>query len=131
MKKNPKFCVQIKKYDIIIPVPISKKRYKERGYNQSSIIARNIAKRFDLKYIEDVLIKNKDNIPQSLLKKEDREDNVKKIYTLNPKRIDSIKNKKILIVDDIFTTGNTVNECAKVLRKINIKQVGVLTIAKD
>ena len=95
MKKNPKFCVQIKKYDIIIPVPISKKRYKERGYNQSSIIARNIAKSFDLKYIEDVLIKNKDNIPQSLLKKEDREDNVKNIYTLNSKRIDSIKNKYI------------------------------------
>ena len=131
MKKNTKFCVQIKKYDIIIPVPISKKRFKERGYNQSSIIARNIAKSFDLQYIEDALIKNKDNIPQSLLKKEDREDNVKNIYTLNSNRIDSLKNKKILIVDDIFTTGNTVNECAKVLRKINIKQVGILTIAKD
>ncbi len=131
LKKNEKFCVQIKKYDIIIPIPISRKRYKERGYNQSSIFAKNIAKSFDIKYIDKALIKVKNNYPQSSLKKENREENVKNTYKMNEKYVNNIINKKVLIVDDIFTTGNTVNECAHIIKKNGSNIVGVLTIAKD
>ena len=82
-----------------------------------------------LDYTEKVLIKTKDNKPQSEMNQDARKSNVKGVYKVINK--EKIYNKKVLIVDDIFTTGNTVNECAKVLRKANIKQVGVLTIAKD
>ena len=131
MKKNEKFCVQIKKYDIITSVPISKKRLKERGYNQSTIIAKSLAKDLGLQYTDNLLFKKMDNIPQSLLKKENREDNVKNVYSFNTKRKEKVKNEKILIVDDIFTTGSTANECARILKNEKVEKIGILTIAKD
>lgn len=125
---NKIICNFIMEYDMIIPVPINKKRYYERGYNQSELIANEIAKRY--KYIyKDVLIKNKNNITQSTLNKEERIQNVKNVYELKNQSI--VKDKNILLIDDIYTTGNTVNECARVLKKGNAHEIGVLTIAKD
>lgn len=125
---NKIICNFIMEYDMIIPVPIHKKRYYERGYNQSELIANEIAKRY--KYIyKDVLIKNKNNITQSTLNKEERIQNVKNVYELKNQSI--VKDKNILLIDDIYTTGNTVNECARVLKKGNAHEIGVLTIAKD
>ena len=129
IKNNEKICAQIKNYDIMMPVPISKKRMKQRGYNQSSLIAENLAKMLDLEYTEKVLIKTKDNKPQSEMDQEARRTNVKDVYKV--KNQEKIYNKKVLIVDDIFTTGNTVNECSRVLKENLASGVGVFTIAKD
>lgn len=127
--KNEKFCIIIESYDIIMPVPISKKRNKERGYNQSYLIAMELSKKFNIKLVNDCLYKSKNIIEQSKLSKEERKQNIHGVYALlNPEKI---KNKKILLVDDIFTTGSTVNECCKMLRIANIKEVSVLTLAKD
>jgi len=128
-KNSEKIIVQIKKYDIIIPVPISKKRFKQRGYNQSEIFAREMAKFLKMDFDEKVLIKIKDNNAQSKLSMEERIKNVHDVYRIKNKQ--KIYNKKILIVDDIFTTGNTVNECAKLLIESSAKSVGIFTIAKD
>lgn len=129
LKNNKKVFVQLKKYDIIIPVPISKKRFKKRGYNQSALFARKVANTLDMIYKEKVLIKIKENKVQSTIGQEERKNNVLGVYSvINSKQI---YNKKILLVDDIFTTGSTANECAKVLINNNAKKVGVLTIAKD
>ena len=129
IKNNEKICAQIKKYDIIIPVPISKKRLKQRGYNQSALIARKIAKTLNMCYEENILVKIKDNKPQSEMGQEKRKSNVKDVYTIKNK--EKIYQKKILLIDDIFTTGNTVNECAKVLIENYASSVGVFSIAKD
>ena len=129
IKNNEKICAQIKKYDIIMPVPISKKRFSARGYNQSSLIAKNFANMLNLEYTEKVLIKFKDNKPQSEMKQDTRKSNVKGVYKVISK--EKINNKKVLIVDDIFTTGSTVDECAKVLKENNAESVGVFTLAKD
>ncbi len=129
LRKNEKMCVQIKKYDIIMPVAISRKRERQRGYNQSAIFAKDLAKELKIKYIENVLFKIKDNKPQSTLSKEERMQNVQNIYEIKQK--EKIKNKKILLIDDIFTTGSTVNECSKKLKEAGVKEVGILTIAKD
>lgn len=128
-KNIKKICAQIKKYDIIIPIPISKKRFKQRGYNQSAIIANNLAKTFNIEYKENVLVKIKDNKPQSELGQNERSENVKGIYMLkDPKQI---YQKKILLIDDIFTTGSTANECTKVLKENFATKVGIFTLAKD
>ena len=129
IKNNEKICAQIKKYDIIIPVPISKKRLNTRGYNQSALIARKIAKTLNMCYEENILVKIKDNKPQSEMGQEKRKSNVKDVYTIKNK--EKIYQKKILLIDDIFTTGNTVNECAKVLIENYASSVGVFSIAKD
>lgn len=121
----------MKKYDIILIVPISKQRKKERGYNQSELIAKEISKIISVKIAKNKIIKIKNIQPQSTLNKQQRAENIKQAYKL--KNVENIKNKKILIFDDIYTTGSTVNECARILNEagINRKNIGVLTIAKD
>ena len=127
--KNKKICRFLKSYDIIIPVPIHYNRKLERGYNQSALIARQIAKQLDIKYGDKVLYKKINNKPQSTKNKEERKQNVIGVYDV--KNEYKILNKKILLLDDIYTTGSTVNECSRILKKTGAKKVDIITIAKD
>lgn len=127
--KNKKIFENIKKYDKIIPVPISKKRYKERGYNQSLLIANEISKQTNLELVNNCLIKTKNIIEQSKLNKEDRQQNIQGVYSIQNEEI--ITNKKVLLIDDIYTTGSTVNECSKILQQARPEKIGVLVLAKD
>lgn len=130
ISNDKKICGFLKSCDIMIPVPISKKRKQKRGYNQSEMIAKYIAKNIEnLTYRNDILYKVKDTLPQSLLNKEKRSQNISNVYCI--KNIEQVNNKKILLFDDIFTTGNTVNECAKMLKQAGAKEINVLTLAKD
>lgn len=127
--KNKKIFENIKNYDTIIPVPISKKRKNERGYNQSLLISRNIAEKTNLELMNNCLIKTKNIIEQSKLNKEDRLQNIQGVYDLKNKKL--LENRKILLIDDIYTTGSTANECSKTLRAANPDKVGILVLAKD
>ncbi len=127
--KNQKVFQKIKSYDIIIPVPISKKRKRERGYNQSLLIAREIGKNANIEVVENCLYKTKDTIEQSKLKREEREENAKNVYEVKNEKI--LENKKILLIDDILTTGNTLNSCSKEIKKGKTNKIGVLVLAKD
>lgn len=127
--KDEKIFNHIRNYDTIIPVPISKKRQKERGYNQSLLIAREIANKLNLRLVNNCLIKTKNIVEQSTLNKEDRKKNIQGVYEL--KNYQLLENKKILLIDDIYTTGSTVNECSKILRQGNPKKIGVLVLARD
>ncbi len=131
LEKNQKKLEKIKKYDIIIVVPLSRKRKLKRGYNQSQLIAQCISNILQIEIQNGILYKTKDILPQSTLNKEERIQNIKGVYSA--KNIDNIKNKKILLVDDIYTTGSTLNECCKVFAKSGIKKedLGILTFAKD
>lgn len=126
---DKKTCNFIKKYDVIIPVPISKKRKKKRGYNQSELVANELAQKLNQDIWTDIIIKKKDNKPQSELNKLERIKNVEDIYEIN-KPIE-VKNKKILLLDDIYTTGSTVNEIARKLKQNQTQEIGVITLAKD
>ena len=126
---DKKPCNFIKKYDVIIPVPISKKRKKKRGYNQSELVANELAQKLNQDIWTDIIIKKKDNKPQSELNKLERIKNVEDIYEIN-KPIE-VKNKKVLLLDDIYTTGSTVNEIARKLKQNQTQEIGVITLAKD
>ena len=128
--KNKKICRILKSYDIIIPVPIHKKRKNERGYNQSELIVRNLVDKFEhLKMENRAIRKIKNNKKQSSLNKEERLKNVQNVYeVINKERIE---NKRIILFDDIYTTGNTVNEISKLLKQNGVKEILVFTIAKD
>ena len=126
---DKKTCNFIKKYDVIIPVPISKKRKKKRGYNQSELVANELAQKLNQDIWTDIIIKKKDNKPQSELNKLERIKNVEDIYEIN-KPIE-VKNKKVLLLDDIYTTGSTVNEIARKLKQNQTQEIGVITLAKD
>ena len=133
--KNKKVFEKIIEYDIIVPVPISKKRKKERGYNQSLLIAKEISKQLKNEYNKELkletkcLYKTKNTIEQSKLNKEEREKNAQNVYELKNQQI--LRNKKILLFDDIYTTGNTANSCCKEIKKAEPTNVGVLVLAKD
>ena len=142
MLQNNKFLQTLKNYDIVIPVPISSKRYFERGYNQSGLIAKELTKQFTkivlknddgnnlkIQYNDSCLLKIKNIAPQSTLNKEERRENIQGVYKLRNNA--SLKHKKILLVDDIYTTGSTVNECSKALSQAEPEKIGILTIAKD
>ena len=128
--KNEKICGFLKKYDIIIPVPIHKKRFNVRGYNQSELIAKEIAKNIkNIKFENNILFKIQNTNPQSTLNKLDRSINAQNAYSI--KNSERLKNKNILLLDDIYTTGSTVNECSRILKLNNAKDIGIITLAKD
>ena len=134
MLKNDFFFENFKSYDTIIPVPIKKKKKKKRGYNQSLLIAKELVKQVNkekktLSLCVDALEKIKNIVPQSTLDKENRLQNVQGVYQLKNK--EQLIGKKILLIDDIYTTGSTVRECAKVLQQVDVEKIDVFTIAKD
>ena len=116
-------------YDIIIPVPMEKKKELRRGYNQAKLVTDIISKNTNLASSKDLVIKIKNTKTQSTLNLSERQKNVKDAFFV--KNVDLIKNKNVIIFDDICTTGNTVNEMAKVLKKAGAKDILVLVLAKD
>lgn len=126
--KNKNLCKFLKSYDIIVPVPLHKKRLRQRGYNQAALIARELAKKLKLEY-GDILVKTKNDKPQSSKGILDRKKSVVGLYSIKDSNV--IKGKRIILFDDIYTTGCTLNECKKVLLKAGAKKVGFLTLAKD
>lgn len=127
--KNEIFFENLKTYDIIIPIPISKKRKRTRGYNQSLLIARELVHNTNIQLVNNCVFKTKDIVAQSSLSKEERHENICNVYEL--KNAYKLENKKVLLLDDVFTTGSTANECAKVLMKANPKIIDIFTLVKD
>ena len=128
--KNKKICKLLNSYDIIIPVPMFEKKKKKRGYNQTELISKEIAKRLDITFNNNILFKIKENKTQSLLNYHERKQNVLNVYKINDSETKNVSNKKIILFDDIYTTGFTVKECIKELEKLNPKKIDVLVLAK-
>ena len=112
--------------DLIVPVPIHYKRDMARGYNQSAYIAKFVGELINIPVKKGVLVKVKHNPKQSLLDMNSRKENVKNAYSVVDKAV--IEDKKILLIDDIFTTGSTVNECSRVLKIAGAKEIIVATV---
>ncbi|HOZ53224.1 MAG TPA: double zinc ribbon domain-containing protein [bacterium] len=109
----------------LLSVPLSKKRLRWRGFNQSELLAQNIAKEFDLELLSD-LKKIKHRRPQANLNKEERLINLKNCFEWRGK---SLSNKKIIIIDDVCTTGATLNEIAVELKKHQAQEIWGLVLA--
>ena len=126
---NKKICGFLKNYDIIIPVPMYCKKKIMRGYNQTELIAEKVSKILHLDYGENVLKKVRNTKMQSTLDAKDRQNNVRSAYICQ--NMQKIFEKKVIVFDDIYTTGSTASECARQIQEAGAKEVMVLTIAKD
>ncbi len=114
---------------VLVPIPLDKKKLKERGYNQSEELAKELSKILQVSVISDCLIKVKHTNPQMELKKEEREKNLENAFQIkNPA---DLAGKKIFLVDDVYTTGSTMNECAKTLKLAGAKNVWGIVIARE
>lgn len=115
--------------DIIIPVPLYKNKEKERGFNQAVLLSRQISGETNIPLNADTLIRTKNTKVMYNLTRKERLENVRDAFRIINQ--DAIINKNIILVDDIFTTGSTVNSCSKELMENGAKSVTVLTFAKD
>jgi len=116
------------KVEAIIAVPLHPKREKQRGFNQSQIIARELAKLKGIEIAEGILVKVKNVPPQTLLEAEEREKSVRGAFGVV--KVEKIKGKSVLLVDDVYTTGATIRECSRVLRRAGVKEVKAITLAQ-
>ena len=114
---------------VITPVPLYPKRERWRGFNQSQLIGRQIAKRLGLPFVDNLLVRTKDTTPQMQLSRCQRLKNLRGAFRLNPVYSLSIINYKFILFDDVSTTGATLRECGKVLKKAGAGKVWGLTIA--
>lgn len=112
--------------DLLVPVPVHLKRLKERGFNQSLILTQRIASLSQID-CQDAIKRIRYTVPQSGLQSKQRLENIKDAFEIEASA--DIKGKKIIIIDDIFTTGATMNECAGVLRKSGAKQVDFFALS--
>lgn len=113
---------------IIIPIPLLKKRLKQRGFNQAEELAKELSKNLELPLINNILTKTKETLPQVELSKEKRRENIKGAFLAENK--DIVKNQKILLVDDVYTTGSTMEECARVLKESGAKEVWGVVVTR-
>lgn len=113
-------------YNFIIPVPMHKDKLKTRGYNQAKILANILANYFKIPLRDDIIDKINIKPSQTKLRKHKRQQNVEGTFIARKE----IQNKKIILVDDIFTTGATINACSKILRQIGADKITVITLSK-
>lgn len=113
--------------DGMVSVPLTIKRLRERGFNQSLLMARVISKRIRVPLLMDILLKKKETPPQIGLSANERLLNLKNAFEVK----EDIKGLRLLLVDDVMTTGATVTECSKQLMKAGAKEVSVLTLARS
>ncbi len=115
--------------DAILPVPLHKLRMRERGYNQSELIANGVSKVIGVKVISDLLVRVKNTQTQTKLNFYERRENVKDAFKVKNKYNSYIVGRKFIIVDDVITTGSTIVECAKVLKQKGAEKVYAISVA--
>ena len=115
-------------FDALVPVPLHTKRLRERGFNQSLILARALGKKYGVAVDFSLLKRRKFTLTQTGLDKKDREKNISGAFAAGSP--EKIRGRNLILVDDVYTTGATVNECAKTLIKAGAEQVAVLTLAR-
>ena len=116
------------KIDFIFPAPIDKTRYRRRGYNQSEWYAKGLAEGLNLEIRNDFITRNKTRKTQTKKNKIDRWLGFKNIYTT---KNESLKNKSIMIVDDVITTGATIGMICDIMEKLDVEQIHILAIARS
>ncbi len=122
--------------DFIIPVPLHSRRLRWRGFNQAGLIAEIVSQKltpgFEIPLLDNILIRNKYTSPQMKIGNySDRKKNIQNSFLISKSSVEKIKNKKILIVDDVATTSATLSECAKILKESGAKKVFAAVIARQ
>jgi ComF family protein len=115
-------------FDIVLPVPLHRSRQRTRGFNQSALLASNIAREFGLSDTGKDCVRVRNTRPQTGLNAKERHKNVKGAFQVP--RPESVKSRRILLVDDVMTTGATANACARALMEAGAKSVSVVTLAR-
>ena len=120
----------LEKADYLVPVPLHRWRLLRRRFNQSGLVAQYLSKDTKISCLLDALLRTRATVTQGYLHANQRKKNVKNAFAVNPKHIERIKDKHLVLIDDVYTTGSTVSECTKVLLKAGAASVCILTVAR-
>lgn len=113
--------------DALIPIPLHKAKARERGYNQAEVIARHLSKLTGIPFWPDALIRKSNTVSQTKMKNaQDRIENMKNVFEIRC----SVREKSLILIDDVITTGATANACAQVLKHEGAHSVYVLSVAR-
>jgi ComF family protein len=123
--KQPRGRELVEEADLLIPVPLHRRRLQYRGFNQALLLARAFP---EAQVGRETLVRVRYTVPQIGLNPKERRDNVHRAFAV-PRPLE-VKGKNVLLVDDLYTTGATVRECARALRRAGAKRVEVLTVAR-
>ena len=123
--------IKLDQIDMIIPVPLYKSKQKQRGYNQAELIAEYAAKQLNIPFGANLLVKTSESKSQSVLGRNERLSNVEGLFEVV--NTQAVYKKNILIVDDIITTGSTINQCSKALKLAGASSVvaGVIATTRN
>lgn len=116
--------------DMIAPVPLHRWRLWRRRFNQSALLAHALARQTSLPCHADLLARPRATAQQKGLSVQGRKDNVRAAFIVRPQYLETVKEKTVVLIDDVFTSGATLNECAKTLRKAGAARVFALTLAR-
>lgn len=115
--------------DVIVPVPLHAEKQRLRGFNQAERIAFHLSRQTGIPLADGVLLRVRNTRPQRALSAEERKNNMEGAFALSEKRAAAVKDKRVLLIDDIFTTGATAAACAEALRKGGAARVDFLALA--
>jgi ComF family protein len=113
--------------DVIVPVPLHADRLRERGYNQAALLAREMGGRLGIAVDEKALLRRRPTAPQAKLDAKQRKDNVRDAFHCSS---DALADKRVLLIDDVCTTGATLDACAIALYESGARSVQALTLAR-
>ena len=126
---HDRMAIEETDYDLIVPVPMYSKNQNKRGYNQAEVMASRLASRRGTVCAPELLVRKRKTAAMKGLGAVERYENLKNVFAVSPKNHYTIAGKSILLVDDIFTTGSTLDACSKVLKEAGAETVHVLTFA--
>jgi len=115
---------------ILVPIPLGKSKFRKRGYNQAEILANELSRRFGFSVV-NCLTRVKDTKSQVGLNKKERKENVKGVFKFSKEFSANFKNARVILVDDVLTTGSTFSEAASVLKHCGVRQVWAVALAKE
>lgn len=118
-------------FHLVIPVPLHRERLRERGYNQSALLAGFLAKRRGFLVNPRAVVRKRNTIPQVKLSGRERRNNLKGAFAVPQREVNLIRGRSILLIDDVVTTGTTLVEVAKVLKQAGADRVCGLTVARS
>ncbi len=116
--------------DLIVPVPLHYRRLASRGFNQSAWLAASLSRRSGVPYCVDALVRHKPTPSQGGLSARERRLNVRGAFSVRPARRDRVEGRHILLVDDVYTTGSTLNACTRALKKADPSHISVLVLSR-
>ena len=116
-------------YDIVTPVPVHADKLKKRGFNHAELIGRGFAKRAGLEFDPGLLLRTRGTVPMKGLGPEERRANIRGAFEIRNSRLPEVEGSKILLIDDIFTTGSTIDETASLLKCCGAAGVDFLAFA--